>query len=105
MGAPVVRRDELDAEIDKLRKEAKRAAAAGRKKASDPDQAFVTREQLRAEFVEFAKMLGLAPAPAEDLDPVTTDVEQLADAEPVELAAAEADAEHGALFETEGEDS
>lgn len=107
MGAPVVRRDELAAELKKIRGEVRKAAATGRKKASDPDAAFVTKAELRAQFVEFARMLGIAPeAEQEQATDPASDPEGVALVEAIherkELEAAAADVEHSeALFKDE----
>jgi hypothetical protein len=62
MGAPLVRRDELDAELGKLRK----ARAAGMAEARDPDKAFITRADLRAALAPILAALEIPEPPAEE---------------------------------------
>jgi predicted transcriptional regulator len=96
MGAPIVRRDELETELAKLRKERR----AGKAKASDPDLAFITRRDLAIVLAPILAALEIdVEEPALEEPALEIDVEEPALEIDVEEPALEIDVEEPALEE------
>jgi hypothetical protein len=90
MGSPLVRRDEFEAELAKLRKERR----AGKAKEQDPDKAFVTRADLRAALAPILAALDIEE-PATEEEPATGEEPAESDPEGIALVQAIHDRKSG----------